>query len=193
MTIHIITPCSRPENLQRIFESINIDCYWWIVFDRETIPEIKLKNVNECNVDVKLMAIKGGVVGKKQINHALDQINNGWVYVLDDDNLLHPRFKMFIKTFESFVLNYKKHRIEGVIFSQELSPGVVRHNNSENIKVCQIDQAQFLLKRTLIKDNRYQNSYEADGLFISKFYKENKDKFIITNAVLSYYNRLKWS
>jgi len=185
MKIHIITPCSRPYNLKKLYESIDFSCEWWIIFDSKTFQFQDFKPKDGIEVEINYGAIAGGVAGKNQINFALDRITSGWVYVLDDDNLLHPDLPKFLETFDD-----KKY--QGLIFSQEVSKGVFRHNHSGNIKVCQIDQAQFLLKRSLIGDHRYLNSYEADGMFISKLYRENPGKFIITNEVLSYYNRLTW-
>lgn len=186
MKIHIITPCSRPYNLKKLYESIDFSCEWWIIFDSKTFQFQDFKPKNGIEVEINYGAIAGGVAGKSQINFALDRITSGWVYVLDDDNLVHPDFKHLLK-WDEFTGG-----AQGIIFSQQLSEGAVRHNHAGNIKICQIDQAQFLLKRSLIGDRRYLNSYEADGMFISKLYRENPGKFIITNEVLSYYNRLTW-
>ena len=81
-TINIITPCSRPYNLQFIEKSINIplgEFRWIVVHDSEEIPQnyasfgeaYNLKDVNSR-------------MGNAQRNLALSKVKNGWVYFNDD-------------------------------------------------------------------------------------------------------------
>lgn len=164
-TITIITPCSREENLPLLYDSIvspttiNTKVEWIIVQDLERST---LRPLFPTQRWIKLLNIDGGVAGKRQINHALDILakegKKSWIYVLDDDNLLHPDFYRIIEqAFSTFP------DARAFTFSQELPDGSVRCGNE--IQVCHIDQAQYLIHTDLIKDKRYIQQYEADGFF----------------------------
>lgn len=183
----IITPCSRPENLPRLRESIKPLLYyvrWYVVYDSDEIIKCTFLNIN-------FSAIRGGIAGKLQINYALDLINYpAWIYVLDDDNILHPNF---LSEIVYLIHYYSKAR--GFLFDQQCkgvdNSDLIRHASPSNIHVGGIDQAQFCIHTDLIGTNRYEQDYNADGMFIEKLYWANPDKFIITNQVLSYYNYLR--
>lgn len=187
-TLHIITPCSRPYNLMEVGKSIPLDipCKWWIIFDMDgenlVLPE---RFIKETKVETKFKCLKGGVSGNLQRNYALDKINDGWVYFLDDDNIIHPNFE---KAYKSLVLTDYK----GMIFGQQLETQK-RIPRPDYIKTCFVDQAQFILKRELIGDLRYIQRYEADGIFIETLYKKHSEEILITEEILSYYNKLKWT
>ena len=178
MNLTIITPCSRPENLQKVKESITITCTWIIVYDSERPIEqfSDEKWIIETNV-------KGGISGNLQRNLAFDYVElNDWVYFLDDDNLLHPDF---------YKLCIFPQRSMGYIFGQDLGNGQLRIPNKDNIKVGHIDQAQYLLHMSLIGKSRFLQVYEADGYFIQDIYRKHSNEINISEAVLSYYNKLK--
>ncbi len=177
MKLTIITACSRPNNLKKIKESINVKCEWIIVYDSsDPIKNFEEKWITEIN-------IKGGVVGAKQKNFGLDYaFSTDYVYFLDDDNLLHSDFYKLLEI-------VKKERYLGYIFAQNLGetirlPGI--------IKVCHVDLAQYLLRRDLIGDVRFNQSYECDGHLIEEIYRNNSDKILLLKDTYSYYNRLTW-
>lgn len=178
--IFIITPCSRPENLNRIKVSQG---EWIVIHDANELPEGYAG-------DIRLF-ISGGVAGKKQINHALDYLeqNNqpGWIYILDDDNDIHEDFFRELTSH----ISQDKGKYLGYLFSQDIDSVRVRPVNPDNVRTCHIDQAQFLLHTDLIKEKRYQEFYEADGKFIEELYSENKDKIKIIPKVLCHYNKLR--
>jgi|11BtaG_2_1085332.scaffolds.fasta_scaffold18943_1 hypothetical protein len=105
--LNIITPCSRPENLKSLFKSIqkpdDTEVYWYIVYDLGIKPELGLpKQYNGINI-IEHLADKKSVSGNNLRNWALDQITEGFVYLLDDDNIFNPNFWLF---FNSFKKNY---------------------------------------------------------------------------------------
>lgn len=178
----IFTPCSRPYNLPIIEKSI-IDnlgtkhLRWIVVYDAEEIPE--------CNISfAEQYCIKGGVSGNLQRNFALSKISDGWVYCLDDDNLIHPEFNL------KFHIALMFSGYKGVIFPQELPDGSIRPVGPEHTRVCHIDQAQFVLERSII-DREYEQVYEADGRFIEDIYKRYKDQFHFGAKPRCYYNKLR--
>ena len=90
----IITPCCRPNNLIKLYDSINFNYIneWIVVYDEKKIkqnPNI-LNHFN--NKKIKEYFHRGnGISGNPQRNRALDKIENKntMVYYLDDDNIIH--------------------------------------------------------------------------------------------------------
>ena len=179
MKIAIITPCSRPQNLEAIKRSINIPCEWFIVYDTDEF-------VNNFSEEwIIELSTKGGIAGKKQVNLALDHLTEEyWFYVLDDDNLLHPKFR---KLYDLMKISSS---IGGYIFGQDLGGGNNRIPTKNNIRVCHVDQAQYTLSMKLVKDKRYIQKYEADGHFIEEIYHQHADEILVVHEILSFYNKL---
>ena len=163
----IITPCSRPQNLPAMAESIKpgrsmFDVIWMIVFDNRECLESK--------------------VGNYQRNCALDAVSDGWIYFLDDDTVLHP----------DFFSELAKVKSKAVAFEQDLETWVRKVAPSE-MRVCHIDMGQVIIRREIIGDIRFALSvYEADGIFIESVYKNNPNAWSFIDKPLCYYNKLRW-
>ena len=72
MFLNIITPCSRPQNLETISKSINIpreNYRWIVVFDLEEVPE----NIPE-NCEAYAIKDTKSTSGNAQRNYALDLV-----------------------------------------------------------------------------------------------------------------------
>ena len=191
--ITLITPCSRPENIKQVFESINFPCEWRIVFDA-TDEEFKIiKESLEFLIDYKwvhLSNIKGGVSGNLQRNKAMDEAEKGWWYFLDDDNKIHPDFYD-----NAGSLIYYHPDIKCFFFSQEVNRKVkIRNVSPETVKVNKIDQAQFIIHSDLIGAKRYVQKYEADGIFIQQIFAHNPPElfYFFNTKVVTYYNRIEY-
>jgi len=180
----VVTPCSRPENLPALEASLTpgaawFDIAWMVLSDHGQYPE--------------------SVAGHAQRNRALDRIMDGWVYFLDDDNLMHPAlferlYRRITRIPSWYLRGYgsvgETGRARGYIFSQELGAGQ-RVAAPENVTVNRIDTAQFLLWRGLIGDLRFaEDRYEADGIFIETLYSQSPQSFEFIEEPLCYYNRL---
>lgn len=134
----------------------------------------------------------GAIAGHAHRNIVLDRLNdhNEWVMSLDDDNIIHPGLWEWLKPWARCRCN---ELADGVIWDQVSGCGSHRLIADPNkIHVHNVDTAQYMLKRSLIGDTRFQeDKYEADGLFIQDIYERNKDSFIIVNQPLCYYNYLR--
>ena len=175
--LHIITPCKRPENLEAIgnsmldaFHAHEFDIEWWIVVDGSKgnallpevlnqLPKSSFIKIHQLITDPSLQSL----AGKGQINFALDQIGDndaGWVWVLDDDNAVHPDF------FEVLEVGIAPPATAlGYAFGQDTCNGKIRHVAASEMKELGIDQAQFVIRRDFIGDDRYVMSYSGDGEF----------------------------
>jgi hypothetical protein len=171
---------------------------WWIVYDTTHMDDsVRRSSVAEMlhispsippNFDgwIKLMGCPGGVTGSAQRNMALGTIKEGYVYFLDDDNLLHPDLIPKIESMPSIGVNSRAY-----VFSQQLETRV-RKARWEDIRQTHIDTAQYMLDRSLIGDKRFNHHYCADGEFIEELYLDNPQDFTLIEDILSYYNKLRW-
>ena len=190
--INIITRCTRPNNLRDIYKSICTDLFeinWYILFDTNGVKELDVELLSYLS-DKAIFRFKKGNkndYGLSLINDILDEIDDGWIYILDDDNIIHENFYIELNKY------IDNPYAEGFIFSQKINgldfTGLdVRLALPENVKVGGIDMAQFLLHRKLIKNNKFPNCYVGDGEFITKLYSENTKEFIFIEDELCYYN-----
>lgn len=183
----IITPCSRPDNLSALAASIEpgrklFDLTWRIVFDGARVEKVEFPGAI-----TSIVKDFDSNVGNAQKNAALDHTMSGWVWFLDDDNLVHPDF--FAGMGEA-IADYPQAR--GFIFQQVLPGGALREVGPENMRVGRIDLAQFCLRSELIGDTRFDiGIYEADGILIQKLYWSDPAEFEFIHKPLCYYNALR--
>lgn len=201
-TIHIITRCTRPNNLLILRDSIkknlndNIVFTWTICFDSRILKDIDVELLSELQnnsnfiskVDFKYL--KGDYWGLSQLNDIILSFNDGWIYHLDDDNILHDNFSNVLIT------KFSSDK-DIIVFSQyvggkDFSGLDIREAKSDNMVVSKVDLAQWLINVSIHKEGYlYGSGYTADGQLIEKVYNDKKDKFIFIDEVLSYYNYLQ--
>lgn len=197
MNLNIITRCSRPNNLLEVENSIfknhnqaNINIQWHIVFDTKVLKDIDADLLSQLDKpEINLHFKKGDGWGLSQLNDLIHSLD-GWIYHLDDDNILHPNF------YNAIYHAVKDTDLKGIIFSQQVDgkdfTGLqVREAKKENVKVQGIDLAQWVIHTDLHKNYSYGSGYTADGEFIEKIFTENIDKFTLIQDILSYYNFLE--
>ena len=179
MKIALVTPCSRPENLISMYDSINFPCDWHIVFDADDNGFARIMDRFRDNLFlfdwIKPLAVKGGVSGNMQRNLALDNITDGWCYFLDDDNLMHP---MWYEVTTGILRG--RNDISGIFYSQKVG-SKTRVVSPDTIRVGFVDQAQWLVKRDLIGTHRFEQVYYADGIMAETLYDSCKKGFVFYN------------
>ncbi len=182
MFLNIITPCSRPENLLKISESINIPYkyYRWIVVcDSDSLPDKKLIPKN---CEIYLHKNDNSVSGNSQRNYAIDMVNEGHIYFNDDDTTIHPDLWENIKD-----LNY-----DFISFIQLNKNGNVRLIGN-NVAVNYIDSHNFIVSIKIVGNIRFiLDKYNADGYFATSCFNQSVTKHYI-NKPLSVYNLLRIS
>ena len=177
MFLNIITPCSRPENLYKIAESINIpkeNYRWIVVFDNDVLLDAP------DNCESYAIKVSKSIVGNGQRNFALDLIKDGYVYFNDDDTLIHSELWE----------NIKDLNIDLIHFMQSDKNGNLRLSG-ERVKLNEIDSHNFIVNKNIIGTDRWIiNRYDADGMFAENLYKKASTKLYIPK-VLSIYNSLR--
>lgn len=181
MFLNIITPCSRPQNLKAIEESINIpkkNYRWIVVFDREEIP-------NDCylpkNAEYYCHKEWNSCVGHAQRNYALNLVEKGHIYFNDDDTIIHSELWQTIKFCKE---------MDFISFIQADKNGKIRLT-SESVGVGLIDSHNFIVKNETIKGTSFKvNLYYADGVFAKECF-EKSTNILYIPKVLSVYNSLR--
>lgn len=185
------TACSRPQNLQKMYESIINGSaetpYKWIVcFDEDNNNR---KPIIIGDAVFLYDANKDSIVGNNQRNKCIDYAfqnfnKDAWMYCIDDDNVL---FKNLVEELNQVPLD-----VDFVSFGQGVSSGHIRLFPSEEIKVGNIDTANFAVRLRAIGETRWEvNRYEADGIFAEDISKKTGIKKMKIDKYLSYYNYLR--
>jgi hypothetical protein len=180
MFLNIITPCSRPENLHQISQSINIpnsNYRWIVILDMNEMPNQELI---PSNCEVHLHKNHLSVFGNSQRNFALDLVQNGHVYFNDDDTTIHPELWDNIKDLTTGFIS----------FTQNNQDGSLRLKGDEII-LYSIDSHNFVVDINVVELTRFNISlYDADGYFATECYQKPCSKIYIPK-VLSIYNNLR--
>ena len=164
--LHVITAVTRPQNLGEIAASLaaasvtaGTDVVWHWHFDLE----------------------RNHIGGQKPKNDALDTITDGWVWILDDDTIVHSEI----------LIAWKQHAQDGataVVFGQTRADGRTLVSGLERVRVGDIDIGQAILRRDVIGEHRLAESYEGDGVFLEAVLPNTSA--IYDNRFLSFHNRL---
>lgn len=178
MFLNIITPCSRPQNLDVISKSINIprEQYRWIVvFDLLEAPDNIPDNCEFYNIkDAKSTS------GNAQRNFGLDLVTHGHIYFNDDDTIMQPNLWEEIKDLEEDFISFKQVEKDGSLRLE-----------GKDISVGTIDSHNFVVSAECMGNTRWVlNRYDADGVFARECFEKAKTILYIPK-VLSVYNSLK--
>ena len=202
LKINIITRVTRPQNLSQIRESIfgsipkGVDVKWILIFDVAKVENLRTDYLLglQCNRTRFYFTRCGNWKCQYQkVNEMLADgtISDGFVYLVDDDNILHPDFYRVILS------NWEENQdMNGFIFSQQVdgkdfSKLDVRSAGPENIKIGGIDLAQYMFKWDVPKKHGvwFGTGYCGDGDFAVDLFKSGAATgFKFIDEVLCYYN-----
>ena len=178
----IITPCSRPDNLGMLSKSIKFDKIdkWIIVYD--TTKDRTYKKSFEGNSKIiEVECNDAGDFGNQQRNYGMSLVDDGFIYFLDDDNIVHPSFWILLD----------KHMDDEIFFYTFNQSRSYEKSNlfGNRIEKNYIDTAMFLVHKKHIKDIKWDaDLYQADAVFICDILKQNPQCHKFLNAFACYYN-----
>jgi hypothetical protein len=168
MRLHIVTAITRPANLGKIAASLaaaactaRIDLVWHWRFDWQ----------------------RDHVGGQKLKNDALDEIDDGWVWMLDDDTIAHSEI------LQAWAQHARHEGVGAVVFGQSRADGRILVANEQNVRVGHIDIGQAFLRRDIIGEHRLPEHYDGDGMFLEAVLPDSGA--IYDNRLLSFHNRLE--
>jgi len=186
--IHIVTCWTRtPDVLDRIYQSLQsltIPYHWFIVTTKTDLDASNYQNTTKL-IKPDNMPMHTGV------NYYYDIIpdTGQWVYVLDDDNIVHHNFNC--------IGNYINDTgIDIIAVGQKLDDGGVRYiETPSDIAPQKIDNGQFLVRRQAVGDLRYWPIYRGDGYFITEMRiltRERSRGVKLIPVEATYYNAQHW-
>lgn len=146
MKVHVLTAVTRPQHLGLLAASLaaaattGVQVMWHWAFD----------------------LAHEHVGGQHVKNRMLDDVQDGWVWVLDDDTLAHPQiFHRLVGAVED------DPAVEAVIVSQHRRERPPLLAAPANVRVGWIDIGQAVMRRDLIGDHRIPEIYDGDGEFLT--------------------------
>jgi hypothetical protein len=179
--LQIITPCSRPQNLAAIYNSIPKEATWTVVYDNRVIIEHKLDNVNY------LLCENTGFVGSSGRNFALDNISikdEDYILFHDDDNIIHEDLFENIKE----IISENKYSI--ITWGQLNKDKSARLEPSQEPIVGRIDTACYISSWKYNKNVRHaEDVYAHDGIYAVECRKNGP--LLKLDKYLCYYNYLR--
>ena len=174
----IITPCYRQANIPIIYNSIVFDKIdkWIIVYDTS-----KDRKYNKLYDHPKILEVECNIAGRAghpQRNFGMSLVDDGFIYFLDDDNIIHPNFWKIEITPEKFYT-----------FDQIRKANDILKGNK--IKLYFIDTAMFIVHKKHIGNIKWlEYKYNADGYFICDIFYKNPESHVYIDSTCSYYNYL---
>lgn len=177
--LYIITPCSRPENLEKIQQTIPSEARWIICHDKKT-------DITPINNAITMICNNTGMVGTQARNHVLDNFpfkDEDHLLFHDDDNIIHPLLYENVK-------NHFEKDFSIMCWGQVNKDNSIRLYPTYDIRVGNIDTASFLIKWKFNKHVRHRiDIYEHDGIYANQC--AMNGGIIVLDGYLCYYNYLR--
>ena len=198
-TITFITRLSRSNaDIQAIYNSIrdNFDSYYWLVYiERGTIDILSalqeiIDNDNAVFVNNKL--VRDGIEDvhfSRAVDDAFNSVyakDSKWVYVLDDDNIVHEKLSSVIEYDADLILNR-------LIDKRGLHCIDNPRNLTVNYCVGHVDWASALFSSEFFQKNikHIVTKTPADDGITVRLYLEHNARVVYTNEIAGYYNYLR--
>lgn len=199
MIYHIITRCSRVENLDKIRTSIysgyGTEFKWHIIFDVSRLKDIPAELLGKLSNDTTqlyFVTSNGTDYLYPQAGNVASKLDDGFVIFVDDDNIIHPNFfKEVNKEIKKSNGTQKIFVVNQYIGGKDFTGLDVREAKPENMKYQGVDIAQIIFHHSVFKQYKFIGHYAGDGILIDKIYAENPQWFSYIPKELSYYNHLE--
>jgi glycosyltransferase involved in cell wall biosynthesis len=189
MQFHVVTRCSRVSNLLTLLDTVyssGVNVSWHIVFDTKHVKNIEVSLLSKLNEkEAQLYFRDGDGWGLSNLNDILKSLPQGYVFHLDDDNIMHPDYYRQL-TMAIDMHPDKKVFCYGQLVDEDFNQ--VRYAYPESTVVGGIDLAQYTVHTDVYKTMSYGSGYTADGEFIESYFKSSPEEFVFINEVLCYYN-----
>ena len=198
MKFHVITRCTRVENLLTIADSVYKDgvyVTWHVVFDTSVVKDIEASLLGELYSKGAVLYFKQGSPGTymyPEMNELIKTLpSEDYVTLIDDDNIVHPDYYDVI----SSIIDAKETESSSLVicYNQLITVDnpTYRHAIPSNIVVGGIDLAQFTFAVRRIHYTEFGSGYCGDGEFIQALHSMSPSSFVFIDQTLCYYNYLQ--
>ena len=193
MKFHVITRCTRVENLLTIADSVykeGVDVTWHVVFDTSVVKDIDISLLGELYNTGAILYFKQGSPGTymyPEMNELIKTFpSEDYVTLIDDDNIVHPDYYDVIAD----IIKINPHS-DAFCYNQliTLDNPTYRHASPSNTIVGSIDLAQYTVKASTFGLCEFDAGYCGDGEFIQALH--SLVPFTFIDQTLCYYNYLQ--
>ncbi|HEU5087772.1 MAG TPA: hypothetical protein VFT99_10010 [Roseiflexaceae bacterium] len=170
MKLHVLTAITRYGNLGEIaaslirshWKGVELVWHWRVDYDRTAVGGQALKNA------------------------MLDEIADGWVWILDDDNLVHPGFC------QALITTLAACPAARMLVGAQHTAGGVRAIGRHMLRASLVDAAQVIVRRDAIGDRRIPEHYCGDGEWIEAIARSlGSHEIAYLPGVVIHYNALR--
>ena len=169
----VVTPCSRPQNLRALQESIvgHAVAEWIIVLE----PGLEPPDVEATIIQGETERAFGGFAHRNLANGLIEPRTDRWVWGLDDDNLAHPDLtRVFIDNLAPII-----------IWAQDRG-----HRAGPSRITNVVDTAQFAVRADIATAYEWPEVEAGDGMFIERICDEHPDDYRMVDRIACYRDRL---
>jgi len=193
MKFHVITRCTRVENLLTIADSVykdGVDVTWHVVFDTNVVKEVEASLLGELYRRGAELHFKQGSPGTymyPEMNELIKQLpEEDYVTLIDDDNIVHPDY------YDVIIDTIKRNPHNDAFCYDQLitvDNPTYRHASPSNTVVGSIDLAQYTVRASTFILCEFGAGYCGDGEFIEALH--SLIQFAFIDQTLCYYNYLQ--
>lgn len=192
--LSVITRCTRLQHLttikQSVFANDSLEVDWHILFDTSVLKDIDfslMQDLKNSNTFFHILEGRPGDLLYPQSMELVKKINEGYIYYLDDDNILHPKF---LKRIAQETCGKEIYVLDQFVDQKDFTGLEYRIGSPENTCYQGIDLAQMVFHNSVFQKYEFIGDYAADSKLAEKIYNENPEWFKYLNETLSYYNYL---
>jgi len=194
MQFHVVTRCSRVSNLLTLLDTVyssGVNVSWHIVFDTKHVKEVEVSLLGKLYENgAQLYLRDGDGWGLSNLNDILKALPEGYVFHLDDDNIMHPDYYRQLSIAIDMHPDKKAFCYNQQLDLTDFSGQFIRYASPDNTVVGGIDLAQYTVHTDVYKTMSYGSGYTADGEFIQEYHSAHPEEFVFINEVLCYYNHI---
>jgi len=181
--VFIVTPSRRPFNLEFISGTVPQECEWVVVLDKTVTNKHTVENATVIHSqDTGLWGNPNRNIGLEYIKNKLNPSDNDWVYILDDDNVIHPEWW-------SNIQSHLNTDASIITWGQVWANNEPRTEPTDIPKIATIDTSQYMVRWDVAKNLRFESIYEADGIYAEEASKQGSVRKL--DQYLGYYNFLR--
>lgn len=189
----IVTALSRPMNLPFLLSSVEMllpdfSLRWAIIHSPSSgCSAGGMSSSRDWILEAVVKPNDPGGYTQKNIGIDL-ALRPGWIYFLDDDNLIHPDFPSALS---AAIWSHPAAR--GFAFHQIRRNGQhYLRSSPSNCSRGRIDQGNFCFHTDAIGAIRHREmGRQLDGIFFEAVYATCKDQFVFLDCTATYYNALR--